>query len=98
MTEQRVEMRIAADHPSLPGHFPGHPVVPGVVLLECVIEAARERYAGIRITGVANTKFLQPLLPEQIFGIVLERSGDALLKFRCDAGGSVLAQGSLSLA
>ncbi len=97
MTEPRVEMRIAADHPSLPGHFPGKPVVPGVVLLECVIAAARERYAGIRITGVANTKFLQPLLPEQAFEILLER-GETLLKFRCLSAGAVLAQGSLSLA
>ena len=30
---------ISADHPSLPGHFPGHPIVPGVVLLDRVLEA-----------------------------------------------------------
>ena len=27
-------LRFAADHPALPGHFPGQPLVPGVLLLE----------------------------------------------------------------
>jgi len=33
---------IRRDHPSLPGHFPGNPVVPGVVILEEVLEAIRQ--------------------------------------------------------
>ena len=33
---------IRADHPSLPGHFPGAPLVPGVVILDEVLEALIE--------------------------------------------------------
>ena len=29
---------IPADHPALPGHFPGQPIVPGVVVLDRVVE------------------------------------------------------------
>ena len=35
----RERLCIDADHPSLPGHFPGRPLVPGVVVLEQVLRA-----------------------------------------------------------
>jgi len=36
-----VQFTIPADHPSLPGHFPGNPVVPGVLVLDRVLDAVQ---------------------------------------------------------
>lgn len=57
---------IAADHPSLPGHFPGRPLVPGVVMLDRVLDAI-EAHAGVGlgVLQLPQVKFLQPLLPAE---------------------------------
>lgn len=55
---------IDAAHPALPGHFPGDPLVPGVVLLEQVALAVRT-WRGQRLARVLEAKFMAPLLPTQ---------------------------------
>jgi 3-hydroxymyristoyl/3-hydroxydecanoyl-(acyl carrier protein) dehydratase len=49
---------VAENHPALPGHFPGNPVVPGVVLLDRVLDAVR-REAGqdVRCAGFPASSF-----------------------------------------
>lgn len=97
MAEFRAQALVAATHASLPGHFPGRPIVPGVLLLERVLDAAqRWRGTGSRLAGLPAVKFLSPLLPEERFDIHLEDDG-ARIRFTCTAGARLLAQGSLTL-
>ena len=58
-----------ADHPAFAGHFPGHPVLPGVVLLSLVMQALAEQPALQWLLGATPTltqaKFLAPVTPAQ---------------------------------
>ena len=58
MNRQRVSLRIAADHPALAGHFPGFPIVPGVVLLDEALHAIEQALATEALPWhIGNVKF-----------------------------------------
>lgn len=81
------------DHPSLPGHFPGRPVVPGVLLLDAVITAARGAFALGPPSGLPRTKFAAPVLPGDAVRMVLTLSERGRLAFACHVGDRVVASG-----
>lgn len=86
---------IAADHPCLAGHFPGHPIVPGVVLLERMIEAV-EAGGGHDVQGIRRCKFVRPLYPDETCAIEWGPEGDSV-RFVCRNAGEVLARGLLQI-
>jgi len=91
------DLLVAASHPCLPGHFPGNPVVPGVLVLDAVV-AALERWSGgpVALAGMPQVKFLQPLLPEQAARIELQRDGNRV-RFRVLRDAQPIASGDLEL-
>lgn len=90
-------MKIATNHASLAGHFPGNPVVPGVILLDEVICAARAHLPSpVRVTGMPSVKFLAPLAPGAEFDIVFAARGADRLGFEVRRGAEKVAEGVLT--
>jgi 3-hydroxyacyl-[acyl-carrier-protein] dehydratase len=94
-----VRRAINADHPSLPGHFPGAPVVPGVVILDEVLGALVEWRKDCHLAGIRTVKFLVPLKPEQTFTICFAASDDSEreIKFSCRVEDRVVVEGRLEV-
>ncbi|WP_149195295.1 hypothetical protein [Luteimonas suaedae] len=96
-----MQFSIPHDHPSLPGHFPGRPLVPGVVLLERVLAAVEAQHGELGALRLPQVKFLQPLLPGQIARIELDGAGEAAAprwKFRVLRDAVLIASGEIATA
>jgi 3-hydroxyacyl-[acyl-carrier-protein] dehydratase len=98
MTERHAAAFVVpTEHPCLPGHFPGSPVVPGVVVLDRVLQAAELwQQRALRVGGLKQVKFHAPLLPAEQADIALELTGTAL-RFQVTRAAQLIAQGTFQL-
>lgn len=92
-----VRRSIATDHPSLAGHFPGNPIVPGVVILDEVLQAVEAWRGPTRVARVVSAKFTSPLKPGTEFSIKLNEEGGTHIVFECCLEGMALASGRLAV-
>lgn len=91
----RLIISISTDHPSLPGHFPGRPVVPGAVILAEIEHAAAASLGGARIAGFPAVKFMSPMLPGQQCDLTLTDKGAGTAAFELAHDGRRVASGQL---
>jgi 3-hydroxymyristoyl/3-hydroxydecanoyl-(acyl carrier protein) dehydratase len=89
---------INPDHPALPGHFPGNPVAPGVVVVEHLIAALARLHPERTCTGVRRMKFLRLLRPGEAVEIVFGEAKADGITVRASVAGEPLIDGRLSLA
>lgn len=64
MSGHAVPLPIAADHPAYAGHFPGQPILPGVVLLDEALHALAARLGRQDAAWqLKSVKFHSPVQP-----------------------------------
>lgn len=89
-------LSIPADHPSFAGHFPGNPIVPGVVLLDEALQAIGEAVgmdlSACRINAV---KFLSPVKPGEAVMVEHEAGAEGMIRFDIIAADRKIATGTL---
>lgn len=91
-----MQFSIPHDHPCLPGHFPGRPLVPGVVVLERVLAAIEAGHGPSGPLRLPQVKFLRPLLPGQAADIDLEQVAGGRWRFRVSHAGEMVATGEVA--
>jgi len=89
---------IPGDHPSLQGHFPGNPVVPGVVILNEVVRLIEKKFTSSVIVGIKSIKFVRPLRPDSEVVLHVEENRVDTLNITCEDGDNVLVKGQLVLS
>src|SRR6266513_6460197 len=91
---------ISANDPSLPGHFPGAPLVPGVVILDEVVAALAEWRQNSQLSGIPSVKFIGPIKPGQSFVIGFDSTNTAenQIDFCCRLDGRVVVEGRLEIS
>jgi len=94
-----LRIRFAQDHPVFAGHFPGAPIVPGVLLLAEALEQL-ERAAGTTLacTRILSAKFLRPVGPGQLIDVQLRPGDECHSQLLLSSAGEPIAQARLEHA
>src|SRR2546422_11629211 len=101
---------VSANEPYFPGHFPHRPIMPGVLILEAMAQAAGVLVFRTRGTmpddktvyyyvGIDNARFKRPVVPGDQLEIEVhfDRQLRGIAKFNCSArvDGNVVAEATI---
>ena len=104
------EKKIGKEEDYLKGHFPGNPIVPGVIILESMAQASGVIAAYNTgelgdlyfLSRISDIKFRHPVFPGDTLIIkaeILGRFDQAVKTYsRCEVNGKIVAEGELVLS
>jgi 3-hydroxyacyl-[acyl-carrier-protein] dehydratase len=98
--------QFGGEEPFFQGHFPGNPIVPGVLLAEAMAQTAGIAIGGpgktFLLTAIRAMKFLRPIRPREEIHFRAKRVGETggLVQCAVEARveGELVAEGQLILA
>jgi 3-hydroxyacyl-[acyl-carrier-protein] dehydratase len=103
---------VSANEAFFVGHFPGHPVMPGVLIVEALAQAGGilawesvaegERITLLYLVGIENTRFKQPVRPgdQVVLKVSLVQRRRSLWRFeaRAEVDGKLVAETEIMMA
>jgi 3-hydroxymyristoyl/3-hydroxydecanoyl-(acyl carrier protein) dehydratase len=100
MSRQSLRLSIAVDHPALAGHFPGFPVVPGVVLLDETLQAIEHAEPGSEaapgsLWHIGTVKFHRAVRAGEGLQLEYELQPDGRARFELRAADALVASGTI---
>jgi 3-hydroxymyristoyl/3-hydroxydecanoyl-(acyl carrier protein) dehydratase len=81
---------VPANHPAFAGHFPGRPIVPGVMLLDRLLS-----FIGTPC-DIASAKFLSPAGPGETLEFEWQAQPSGAIRFDVACGVRTVATGTLA--
>jgi 3-hydroxymyristoyl/3-hydroxydecanoyl-(acyl carrier protein) dehydratase len=93
------EILIPPDHPAFAGHFPGTPIVPGVVLLdEALLAIAALGGVSADRCVISSVKFTSVVRPGEAVTLRFEFVRPNSIRFELQSGDRPVARGALMVA
>lgn len=97
-------LAFAAGHPAFAGHFPGRPIVPGVLLLDAALHAVQQSHAsgttpaaGWHSCRISSAKFLSPVGPDEGLTVSWKETEGGSVRFDITASGRQVATGTFTV-
>ncbi|HHW92768.1 MAG TPA: 3-hydroxyacyl-ACP dehydratase FabZ [Firmicutes bacterium] len=101
---------VTSNEPFFQGHFPGHPIMPGVLIVEALAQVAAFAVLGMDeagdklgyFTGIDKFRFRRPVIPGDQLRLEVEllrlRSSMGKARVRATVEGEVAAEGEITFA
>jgi 3-hydroxymyristoyl/3-hydroxydecanoyl-(acyl carrier protein) dehydratase len=99
MSEHVMPLPIPADHPAYAGHFPGLPILPGVVLLDAALHALAA-WQDMQDTTwqLKSAKFHSPVQPGEVLTLHATESPAGGFRFDIRCGDRSVASGAVVIS